>query len=64
MTYSLWWFSRAYAGEVRLLVTPADPETEMLTGSDKITFLLLSVLDFWGNRHDRSKFNSNLSLRQ
>ena len=44
VTYSLWWFSRAYVGELRLLSQaegPADPA------------LVLSVLDFWGNRNDR-----------
>ena len=47
VTYSLWWFARAYAGELRLLVIP--PEETVPSAP----FLLLSVLDFWGNRYDR-----------
>ena len=47
VTYSLWWFARAYAGELRLLVIP--PEETVPSAP----FLLLSVLDFWGNRFDR-----------
>jgi hypothetical protein len=48
VTYSLWWFARAYVGEVRLLLLPADEPDGTPT-----TCLLVSVLDFWGNRYDR-----------
>ena len=52
VTYSLWWFARAYVGELRLLVLPPE-EPGVLNGSKPTTCLLVSVLDFWGNRYDR-----------
>ena len=79
VTYSLWWFTRAYAGEVRLLTAepppaPVAPTTSTQSGDCETTggttmtgaaavavaepavhaarWLMVSALDFWGNRRD------------
>jgi hypothetical protein len=45
VSYSLWWFTRTYAGEVRLITATVSAE--------KRRWLMVSALDFWGNRRDR-----------
>ena len=46
------WFARAYVGELRLLLLPVDV-SDGTALSQPAACLLVSVLDFWGNRYDR-----------